>query len=321
MKSFLACITAILALILPSLALNHHQARQISSYADRRHPVSTQPNFSFDQLLNLTTTFFDHFLYPLNSIQAKSINSSLFAVDVLGRVDATRTFDGRELNTEYAFGLFANIALNPSSFTLLGIPVSYDITHFAANQNIVSLVTIVSFKIPTLGVTVPVEVDFWITFNAQGQVSQYDSTFRYLQWQFDYLFKLAMPLLKVNSTSAVVEEVSLLLASSICSTAQKYCFGTNKQYDTLDACNKFLTKDVRFGQAYELGRDTLLCRMVHQNMVPSRPDIHCPHIGPSGGGYCNDDMTYIGTVLQPYFKNAPFVPYGHQNKNATIAAM
>ncbi len=70
--------------------------------------------------------------------QAKSINSTIFAEDVQGRVDITRTFLGRELNTEYLFGLFANIAANKNEFTLLGYPTSYEITHFAASQNIAS---------------------------------------------------------------------------------------------------------------------------------------------------------------------------------------
>lgn len=73
--------------------------------------------------------------------QAKSINSTILAEDVLGRIDITRTFEGRELNTEYLFGLFANIAATPNSITLLGIPISYEIIHFAANQNIASAST------------------------------------------------------------------------------------------------------------------------------------------------------------------------------------
>ena len=49
--------------------------------------------------------------------------------------------------------------------------------------------------------------------------------------------------------------------------------------------------------------------MVHQNMVPFRPAVHCPHIGPTGGGYCDDDKTYDQTVTQDYFTNYPFA-YG-----------
>lgn len=73
--------------------------------------------------------------------QAKSVNSTLLAEDCRGRVDVTRTFVGRELNTEYLFGLFANLADNPSEFSLLGLPVKYEILHFAANQNIASAST------------------------------------------------------------------------------------------------------------------------------------------------------------------------------------
>jgi hypothetical protein len=35
-----------------------------------------------------------------------------------------------------------------------------------------------------------------------------------------------------------------------------------------------------------------------------------PHIGPSGGGYCTDDRTYVGTVEENYF-NISFLPYGY----------
>jgi len=46
---------------------------------------------------------------------------------VQGRIDVTRTFDGRELNTEYLFGLFANVAGDPNPFSLLRVPISYEI--------------------------------------------------------------------------------------------------------------------------------------------------------------------------------------------------
>lgn len=132
------------------------------------------PDFSFDELWNMTNGFFENFLYPANIVQANSINSTLLAPDILGRIDATRDFAGRELNTEYIFGLFANVALDPSSFTILGYPINYTITHFAANQNIISVFSIVYFNITALGMIVPQEVDVWMTFNADGQISQYD---------------------------------------------------------------------------------------------------------------------------------------------------
>ena len=60
------------------------------------------------------------------------------AEDVQGRVDITRDFNGSELNTEYLFGLFANLANSandPNAFSLLGIPTAYEIVHFVAAGN------------------------------------------------------------------------------------------------------------------------------------------------------------------------------------------
>ncbi|KAH0415266.1 hypothetical protein KCU90_g14844, partial [Aureobasidium melanogenum] len=85
-------------------------------------PSFQTPNFTFAELYNLTDRFLKNHMYPLNIAQSLSINSSLLSPDILGRVDATRDYAGRELNTEYLFGLFANIALNPDAFTLLGYP-------------------------------------------------------------------------------------------------------------------------------------------------------------------------------------------------------
>ena len=49
--------------------------------------------------------FADAFMSPNNTVQANSVNSTLFSQDVQGRVDLTNTFDGRELNTEVPLSL------------------------------------------------------------------------------------------------------------------------------------------------------------------------------------------------------------------------
>ena len=66
--------------------------------------------------------------------QAKEINSTLLADDVEGRIDITSTFYGRELNTEYLFGLFANLATTPgqASPSLHARPVELLWTEFTA---------------------------------------------------------------------------------------------------------------------------------------------------------------------------------------------
>ena len=150
----------------------------------------------------------------------------------------------------------------------------------------------------------------------------------------DILLGVAQQQLSIKSAKNVTAAetqafVQDKLATSICSTAEKYCVGPAlKQYDSTTQCHTYLTTVTRFGEAYELGarfwgsfpvelsltwdtgRNTLLCRMVHQNMVPLRPAVHCPHIGPSGGGYCVDTPTYADTISADYFTNFPFA-YGN----------
>ena len=236
-------------------------------------------------------------------------------------MDITRTFDGPELNTEYLFGLFAQLALNPNATTLLGVPLNYTIVHFTANQNIVSAATIINFEFASLGVTLPIEVDTWTVFNANGQLLEYDATFRWFQYLLDTLVVAVMKAGNFASVTQVIEYLTSALSQGICQVHQSYCNGTNQQYASYSACYDFLTTEVRFGEAYELGMNTILCRTIHENMVPFRPSVHCPHIGPTGGGYCTDDLTYLGVVTEPYFTNQPMVPCGYQNSNATIAAM
>jgi hypothetical protein len=106
------------------LLINTHVLNLVSSAkATASTPVvNNEPNLTYDELYRLLANFWDNFLYPADVTQAKAINSTLFSENVQGRIDVTRTFTGRELNTEYLFGLFANLA-GSSSLSLLGVPI------------------------------------------------------------------------------------------------------------------------------------------------------------------------------------------------------
>lgn len=225
---------------------------------------------------------------------------------VQGRVDITRTFDGDELNREYIFGLFSD----PNHVSLVGVPINYSITQFTANENIASATTIVTFNATTFGVLVPVTIDTWIEFDSQGKITQYDATFRWFEYLLDYLLESTAAKINATSSDEAVGYISDILAKTICATHEESCTGENKQYNNSSDCYDYLTQKIRFGKSYELGRNTLLCREVHEHMVPLRPDVHCSHIGPSGGNYCVDDMDYEQTVLQKYF-NGSWIPFGY----------
>ncbi|TAQ87596.1 hypothetical protein B7494_g4078 [Chlorociboria aeruginascens] len=211
-------------------------------------------------------------------LKTLSINSSLLSPDIQGRIDLSRTFDGSELNTEYLFGLFANIASSPLSLSLIGFPINFQITGFTANGNITAASTIVYFNVTSLGLVVPCEVDTWILWNQYGEIEQYDATFRRFQWMMDYMIEAAAPKLGSNSTTQTVSILTAGLAQSICATAALYCTGSNVQYPDTPTCYNFLTTQIRFGEAYELG--------------------------PTGGGYCDDSSTYDEVVEQVYFRES-----------------
>ena len=215
----------------------------------------------------------------------------------------TRTFDGAELNTEYLFGLFTD----PSHVSLIGIPVAYEIIQFTGNDNIASATALATFNLTTFGIQLPVFVDTWMTWNEKGQITQYDAVFRWFSFILDTL--LGAVATRINGTAAQAQAYTAnLLATTVCDSHQTYCNGTNTQYSSTAECKDFLLNKIRFGTSYELGRNTLLCRSIHEQMLKYRPSVHCSHVGPTGGGKCVDDQTYFDKVLQNYFKNAPWIP-------------
>lgn len=152
--------------------------------------INDEPNFTYDELYKLLANFWDHFIYPADVTQAKAINSTIFSENVEGRIDVTRTFVGRELNTEYIFGLFANLA-GSSALSLIGVPLSYEILKFTGNSYVTSSSTRVMFNISSIGAVVPIEIDTWMSWNSLGQMTQYDGLFKWWDWLQDYVIETA----------------------------------------------------------------------------------------------------------------------------------
>ena len=81
----------------------------------------------------------------------------------------------------------------------------------------------------------------------------------------------------------------------ICQIEEEYCIGDNQQYrhkgDGINCkyprCKKFL-KSIDVGTFYNIMSNTHKCRVLHSILTTLNPDIHCPHIGPTGGGACVD---------------------------------
>lgn len=158
-------------------------------------------------------------------------------------------------------------------------------------------------------------IDSWIAWNEQHQIVQYDMTFKWSGFLYDTLINKTAERLGVSPSEAI-PQIARTMATGICDVHDKYCTGENQQYQSSAECLDFLTTAIRFGREYEVGRNTLVCRSDHQKMAQYRPSVHCPHIGPTGGGMCVDDQTYEEKVLEKYFTNVPFVSPSLSQKEA-----
>ena len=130
------------------------------------------------------------------------------------------------------------------------------------HQTLIALPLLYSFEFffQAVNLTLPVQIQTWNAFNAAGEISMYDATFTgWWQWAVDTLLQTAAKELsyvegKNVSQADTVSYVQSKLATSICTTAQKYCIGDgNKQYEDATQCYNYLTEETRFGAAYELG--------------------------------------------------------------------
>ncbi|KAL7935781.1 hypothetical protein V8C35DRAFT_298228 [Trichoderma chlorosporum] len=305
----LACLSAAVG-----LSMGHHGGSP---------PLAAVPaeraNFTFDQLFNFTQTFMTALKYPNNIKQTNEINSTLFADDVLGRVDITGQFQGAELNTEYIFALFNNATKNdiPSYNTLFGPILESNIVHFSASGDIASATTVFTFD--GFPAVYSQDLVWTFLFNKQGQIQEYDLMFPLVEWSLDDALNRTAQVFNLSSIDAAQVAIQQLIATSICAVHDKFCTGANQQYATNEECMNTLVNVKPLGRAYQWSQDTVGCRCVHQAMVSLRPEVHCPHIGPTGGDFCVNGKTYEETILQPVFP-IPMVPFGYENKNATVAA-
>ncbi|KAK0226494.1 hypothetical protein IW262DRAFT_1267219, partial [Armillaria fumosa] len=244
-------------------------------------------------------------------------SSPALADDCVGRVDVMTTFHGSLLNTEYLYGVFSNISsLNTTQ--LIGVPSGLSIQSLAIEGPIVSASVILAAYYKTIDHTLPLQTDIWMRFDDDLKIESYDISLRRFPWAFDFFLPKLAPTIaeelgvSYNGTDADNQALAAQRAIvDICNTAMEYCTGDNQVYDSNESCRQFLTNEVPFGEAWQGGQNTTMCRYIHKNIVQLRPEVHCPHISPSGGDVCiprsyenvTEDYPFASTLVAP---NASF---------------
>ncbi|EME40182.1 hypothetical protein DOTSEDRAFT_56437 [Dothistroma septosporum NZE10] len=243
-----------------------------------------QPDW-YKRNLKTVRDIYDLTVYP-NQIPillggGKAVPPGLFAPDAKGRVSPVGEFDNFEDSIEYFF------ALAPTPFSNNASTAFYDaqVVDFVSSCPSVasSLVYFRTGSVDMLGklnkslpTTTLSQVSFW-HFNPAGEVDKYQSWVPNLQaWT-----KASSGIDYTN------QQVQDAVAGGLCPTVQQRCQGKDQQFKDVQDCTAQLGAK-SFGNFDEAWGDNLACRTIHIILTMVRPDVHCPHVGPTGGGKCID---------------------------------
>jgi len=103
-------------------------------------------------------------------------------------------------------------------------------------------------------------------------------------------------------------EVDAQVIGPLCEAQAKYCVGANAQWSDQASCRAFLAGVPLGPFPWRLGANSLRCRQFHSRFIPVDPDVHCPHVGPTGGGKCVDDPApYAYETVDKYIPPGTFV--------------
>ncbi|KAL6414081.1 uncharacterized protein AUP68_00595 [Ilyonectria robusta] len=217
---------------------------------------------------------------PIITQGTSTFPPGLFANDISGRVTPVGAFDDLVGSIEYFVGLApVPTEQNPTIFSEAKIVEFNSGCPEVATSTVylkVSSVDIANPTVPVQFVTYLKQVAFW-RFNDKGEVTHYDAWIPNLQAFVE--MNLGAPLSNLA--------VQAGFKQAICGLAMQRCVGPNAQWNSPEECLGFL-ETIPFGTFDYATSNTVACRQIHVILTLSRPDIHCAHVGPTGGGKCVD---------------------------------
>jgi len=196
---------------------------------------------------------------PILIVTGQKSVAHIFDTNVRGRVTPLGKFIGFQGTQEYFYGL-------------------------SAAQNVVTQVNIRSLV--STGDKVSVEVDIFFNRPPEAGGPQNLTQTGFYRFNNDNLvisFDLAiLNLGKAVDVPAVAQPQVILQMCQALSGPSGTCATT---YPNVAACVTFMSS-IPFGSWNRANSNSVVCRQLHTILTPLRPDIHCPHVSPSGGGAC-----------------------------------
>ncbi|KAK3389525.1 hypothetical protein B0H63DRAFT_537508 [Podospora didyma] len=217
---------------------------------------------------------------PIITAGASQVPSGLFSQNVVGRVDPVGDFHSFQDSIEYFFAL----SPVPQANAVRAAITSFQITEFtSACANVAASVvylfcTVVNPCSPDHGKQLATlkQVAFW-RFDDAGAVVNYDAWIPNLN-----SWVVSTQGVPISNPQAQVQAIQQL-----CAFTQLRCTGANTQWASTEECVTTLSQRP-FGNYDEAWGDNIVCRTIHLVLTQVRPDHHCPHVGPTGGGKCVD---------------------------------
>ncbi|KAE9362654.1 hypothetical protein N431DRAFT_499308 [Stipitochalara longipes BDJ] len=217
---------------------------------------------------------------PILEQGAAGVPPGLFNENATGRVDPVGNFTGFDDSIEYFFALAPVPTTNAASTAITSI----QITEFSsACADVAASVVYLFCNVYAPGsaddgkALAPLkEIAFW-KFDDCGAVLKYDAWIPNLN---DWI----VAGLGIQIGNPQVDSESI---GQLCGGTQQRCTGSNTQWTSIDECVETLSQKP-YGNYDEAWGDNIVCRTIHLVLTQVRPDIHCPHVGPTGGGKCVD---------------------------------
>ncbi|KAK6347279.1 hypothetical protein TWF696_007351 [Orbilia brochopaga] len=218
---------------------------------------------------------------PIITYGGAAVPDGLFANDTSGRISPVGNFTDFEDSIEYFFALppIPQSNKNNAAFS------RFELTQFSSECPEVAASTVYLYASvvnpggPDDGKLVSIlrQTGFW-RFNAKGEVENYDLNLI----EVDHFIE------ELTSTDYSLPESQAELIQTTCFTQALRCAGPYQVYDSIEHCIEILTNEKKFGTYTDIWSDSVVCRSIHLVLTITRPEAHCPHVGPTGGMKCVD---------------------------------
>jgi len=222
----------------------------------------------------------------------RTIPTDIWSPTVFGRLNGVGTLDLRDC-AEYFIGIAPT---DPNSIIVTGFRVHYwvevgDIGIGLADNIFTQIVN-------GNPVDVPLTAQAFVRFDSNNLIQNFDiNVINEGRWGVKIGFNFSDPF------------VRLFLIETACTTYVQYCTGALQEYTSFQNCVDHISS-LQFGTSDWALNDMGYCHYIHSVMIPYRPEVHCFHVGPTGGGRCTDTITYY-TYYNDFALWDPYIAIGH----------